>query len=105
MPYRVRKAAMPSGREKGPENRSKARRDVLTAVARVVGAKWRGAGIAGSVVVCNGSGKPGGWSTSASHGEAIAWSAGEGGNQGKDRSLKYTSDAMTMRLELGTQMW
>eukprot|EP00965_Chrysotila_dentata_P017292 574011-Pleurochrysis_carterae.AAC.1 len=35
----------------------------------------------------------------------MAWSAGEGGSQGNDRSLKYTSDAMTMRLELGTQTW
>eukprot|EP00965_Chrysotila_dentata_P022358 739807-Pleurochrysis_carterae.AAC.2 len=52
----------------GPEKRSKTRHDVLTAEVRVDGAKWRGAGIAGSVVVCDGSGKPGGWSMSASHG-------------------------------------
>eukprot|EP00965_Chrysotila_dentata_P069272 2289176-Pleurochrysis_carterae.AAC.1 len=63
---------MPSGRVKGPENRSKTRFDVLTAAACVDGAKWRGAGIAGSVEVDDGFGKPGGCATSASQGEAIA---------------------------------
>eukprot|EP00965_Chrysotila_dentata_P155635 5142876-Pleurochrysis_carterae.AAC.1 len=35
------------------------RLDVLTALVRDDGAKWRGAGIAGSVDVCDGSGRPG----------------------------------------------
>eukprot|EP00965_Chrysotila_dentata_P020293 672465-Pleurochrysis_carterae.AAC.2 len=35
----------------------------------------------------------------------MAWSAVEGGSQGNDLSLKYTSEAMTMRCELGTQIW
>eukprot|EP00965_Chrysotila_dentata_P157621 5207232-Pleurochrysis_carterae.AAC.1 len=63
---------MPSGLEMGPENRSRMRLDVSTASVRGDGAKLRGAGIAGSVDVCDGSGKPGGWSASALHGEAIA---------------------------------
>eukprot|EP00965_Chrysotila_dentata_P140427 4642495-Pleurochrysis_carterae.AAC.1 len=63
---------MPSGLEKGPENKSRTRFDVLTAAEFVDGAKLRGAGITGSVDVCDGSGKPGGWSASALQGEAIA---------------------------------
>eukprot|EP00965_Chrysotila_dentata_P131314 4341155-Pleurochrysis_carterae.AAC.1 len=96
---------MLSGREKDPEKRSNTRRDVFMADVRVVGARWCGAGMAGSVAVCDGGGSPGGWSTSASQELAIAWSAGDDGSQGNDLSLMYTSEAMTMRLELGTQIW
>eukprot|EP00965_Chrysotila_dentata_P075970 2510371-Pleurochrysis_carterae.AAC.1 len=63
---------MPSGRVKGPENRSKTRLDVLTAAACLDGAKWQGAGIAGSAEVGDGFGKPGGCVTPALQGEAIA---------------------------------
>eukprot|EP00965_Chrysotila_dentata_P047837 1586777-Pleurochrysis_carterae.AAC.2 len=93
---------MPSGRVKGPENRSNTRREVLTAEARAVGARWRGAGTAGSVIEGEGAGSP--WFLSELHGLAMAWSATVGGSQGKDLSLNYTSDATTIRFELGAQI-
>eukprot|EP00965_Chrysotila_dentata_P005777 190438-Pleurochrysis_carterae.AAC.6 len=59
MPLRVRKNAIPLGHVKGPENKSNTRREVLMAEARAVGARWRGAGMAGSVNECKGGGSRG----------------------------------------------
>eukprot|EP00965_Chrysotila_dentata_P074401 2457347-Pleurochrysis_carterae.AAC.2 len=97
MPKRVRNEEMPSGREKGPEKRMRARRDEAAGGDFDAAAKCFGAGRAGSEAACDGGGKPGGCSASAS-----AWPAREAvefgdGSHGKRRSSKYTSEATTMR--------
>eukprot|EP00965_Chrysotila_dentata_P143220 4732310-Pleurochrysis_carterae.AAC.3 len=102
MPKRVKKEEMPSGRENGPEKRRRTRRDDAAGFTAAAGARCLGAGNAASAATCDGGGKPGGCSASAS-----AWPASEplegcGGSQGKSRSSKYTLEATTMRLELGT---
>eukprot|EP00965_Chrysotila_dentata_P184422 6088476-Pleurochrysis_carterae.AAC.1 len=97
VPKRVRNEEMPSGREKGPEKRGRARRDDAAGGNFGVALKSLGAGRAGSEATCEGGGRPGGCSASAS-----AWPAREAvelddGSHGKRRSSKYTSEATTMR--------
>eukprot|EP00965_Chrysotila_dentata_P226361 6195363-Pleurochrysis_carterae.AAC.4 len=102
-PCRLRKAAMPSGRESGPENRMSTRDDDEGLHRPRCGTRC-GAERAASAAEGEGCVRPGGWLLSSWDGCASAASAGPGGSQGKDCSLKYTSDAMTMRLADGTQM-
>eukprot|EP00965_Chrysotila_dentata_P134216 4438569-Pleurochrysis_carterae.AAC.1 len=97
MPKRVRNDEMPSGREKGPEKRRRARRDDAAGSNLGEALKSLGAGRAGSEATCEDGGRPGGCSASAS-----AWPAREAvelddGSQGKRRLSKYTSEATTMR--------
>eukprot|EP00965_Chrysotila_dentata_P234323 6200100-Pleurochrysis_carterae.AAC.6 len=56
-----------------------------------------GAGRAASAAAGEGGVIPGGWVPSSCAGCAMAASAGPGGSHGKDCSLKYTSDATTIR--------
>eukprot|EP00965_Chrysotila_dentata_P059294 1968222-Pleurochrysis_carterae.AAC.3 len=59
-PYRLRKAAMPSGREKGPENKMSTRDDD-EGLHRPRGGTRCGAGRAASAAEAEGRARPGGW--------------------------------------------
>eukprot|EP00965_Chrysotila_dentata_P024750 820657-Pleurochrysis_carterae.AAC.6 len=94
---------MPSGRESGPQN-NMSPGDDFEYLDCVGGGARRGAGRAASAAEVDGCVRPGGWLPSSWDGCASEASAGPGGSQGKDCSLKYTSDATTMRLADGTQI-
>eukprot|EP00965_Chrysotila_dentata_P244128 6205785-Pleurochrysis_carterae.AAC.3 len=97
MPKRVRNEEMPSGREKDPEKRRRASHD--DAAGGNFGAALRcfGAGRAGSEATCEGGGRPGGCSASASAWPARAAVEFDDGSHGKRCSSKYTSEATMMR--------
>eukprot|EP00965_Chrysotila_dentata_P156392 5166403-Pleurochrysis_carterae.AAC.1 len=83
--------------KRGPKKRRRARRDDAAGGDFGVALRCFGAGRAGSEAACEGGGKPGGCSASAS-----VWPAREAaelgdGRHGKRRSSKYTSEATTMR--------
>eukprot|EP00965_Chrysotila_dentata_P231748 6198544-Pleurochrysis_carterae.AAC.1 len=94
---------MPSRLENGPENSKSTRRDGVgrrTEAFRM----GRTAGNAASAASAPIGGNPGGCDESPSQGCATA-SVGFGeSNHGKSSSSKYTSEVITMRLALGTQM-
>eukprot|EP00965_Chrysotila_dentata_P177064 5847976-Pleurochrysis_carterae.AAC.1 len=84
---------MPSGRENGPEKRRRARRDDAAGDDFGVAEQGRKR----HAMACEGGGKPGGCSASASACPAREANELDDGCHGKRRSSKYTSEATTMR--------
>eukprot|EP00965_Chrysotila_dentata_P010326 336042-Pleurochrysis_carterae.AAC.1 len=101
-PFWVRNEDMPSGREKGPEKSMRTRREALGAPCFGIWRRW-GEANAASAETEEGAATPGGCEPSSSARCANSACDGFEGNQGNDRSSKYTSDVTTIRLIVGIQ--